>query len=190
MGAKGVDNATIADITAAAGVGLGSFYNHFTSKEHIASEIFSVSARELAEELDVVFRTVPDKALAASFVQRWFVERGRLNPVWGWFILHADAALHGVEETFRVPARKDIQRVVDSTPGSFGDVETLVTITLASIFAVMRRQLEGKAAATSSSAMVEGLLRMYGIPAAKAHRLAYTPLPAWLSEQRERSQAP
>lgn len=36
MSKKGLEGSTIAEIIAEAGVGVGSFYNHFTSKEELA----------------------------------------------------------------------------------------------------------------------------------------------------------
>ena len=180
MGRKGVEAATIAEITAEADVGFGSFYDYFKSKEEIAGVLFDRHAGELALQIEVIFARVQDQALAVSFVQRWIVERGRVDPVWGWFIIHADLALDQVEQTLRAAAKRDLERAVKAGRVTFKGVDTLVTITLAAIFAVMRRQLEGKAKPESSNELVEALLRMYGLPDSEAHRLAYMPLPAWL----------
>jgi AcrR family transcriptional regulator len=180
MGKKGVDAATIAEITGQADVGFGSFYDHFKSKTEIANVLFELQAEELARQVDEIFARVPDEALAVSFVHRWILEKGRGDPVWGWFIIHADLALEQVERTLRAGAQRDIQRAVDAGSISVNGVDTLVTITLSSLFAVMRRQLEGKARPASSNELVEALLRMNGWPHDKAHAMAYQPLPDWL----------
>ena len=180
MGRKGVDAATIAEITGQADVGFGSFYDHFKSKAEIAGVLFELQAEELAKQVDEIFARVPDEALAVSFVHRWILEKGRDDPVWGWFIIHADLALEQVERTLRANAQRDIQRAVDAGSITLKAVDTLVTITLGSLFAVMRRQLEGKAKPESSNELVEALLRMNGWPHDQAHAMAYQPLPDWL----------
>lgn len=182
MGRKGVEAATIADVAAEADVGVGSFYNHFKSKEHLAQEVFRLRAAELAQELVGILDRVDDAALAASFVQRWFIERGRRDPVWGWFVIHAEAALDVVESTFRDRIRDDLQRGCNSGRFSIPSLDTAVSLTLAAILATMRRQLEGAGHPQMGSEMVEALMRMYGLEKPEAHAIAYEPLPAWLGK--------
>jgi AcrR family transcriptional regulator len=180
MGRKGVGAATIADITEQADVGFGSFYNHFKSKEQIAHEVFVLRAEEFARELEGVFERIEDPALAVSVVQRWFVERGRRDPVWGWFIIHVDAALEVVEKTFRTRILNDLQRFTASGRFKVPALDTAATITLAAIMSTMRRQLEGKGSESAASEMVEALMRMYGLEHDEAHKVAREPLPTWL----------
>lgn len=182
MGRHGVDGTAIAQITEQADVGFGSFYNHFESKEQIALQVFAARAEELAHELERVAEQVTDAALAASIIQRWFIERAKRDPVWGWFIVHADMALQQVEATFRERAKRDIQRGIAAGRFSVGGLDTVVTITLSAIMAVMRQQLEGRAKSDADSEMTEALLCMYGLPADEAQRLAYQPLPKWLGK--------
>ena len=182
MSRKGVEAATIADITEEADVGFGSFYNHFQTKTEIATEVFTLRSMAIADELTGIFERVEDPVLAASFVQRWFVERGQRDQVWGWFIIHADAALPVVETIFRERIRRDLKRSIDVGRFNIPSLETVITITLASILSTMRRQLEGKERAESSVQMVEALMRMYGLPHREARAVARAPLPAWLRE--------
>lgn len=181
MGRKGVDAATIADITEAADLGFGSFYNHFASKEEIAREVFRLRAAELVTELDNVFVRVQDPVLAAGFVQRWFVERGRRDPVWGWFVIHADAALDIVEATFKQVILADLKRITELGRFNIPSLDAAATITQVAIIENMRRQLEGNADARAESEMVEALLRMYGVPPDEAHAVAFAPLPGWMN---------
>uniref|UniRef100_UPI001FC86C04 TetR/AcrR family transcriptional regulator n=1 Tax=Burkholderia gladioli TaxID=28095 RepID=UPI001FC86C04 len=60
MGQKGVEDATINDITEAADVGFGSFYNHFKTKEDIAQAVFEVLNDQLATRLDAITSEVED----------------------------------------------------------------------------------------------------------------------------------
>jgi AcrR family transcriptional regulator len=180
MGQKGVDAATIADITEQADVGFGSFYNHFASKEEIANEVFAQRAKRLADELEATFKRIPDHNLAAGVLQRWFIETGRRDPVWGWFLIHADAALPIVESTFHARICKDLERVARLSKMPIASIEMAASITLAAIMTTMRKALEGKLGPDGPSEMVEALLRMYGLPPKEAHKLAFAPLPEWL----------
>lgn len=183
MGRKGVDAATIADITAEADVGFGSFYNHFPSKEEIAGVVFAQRARALADELESVFERIADPNVAASILQRWFIEIGRRDPVWGWFLIHADAALPIVEQTFHARICKDLERLVRLSGTPIACIETAASVTLAAIMATMRKALEGTLEPQGPSRLVEALLRMYGLPHLEAHRIAFLPMPEWLGER-------
>jgi len=182
MGRQGVEAATIADITEQADVGFGSFYNHFKSKEEIAHEVFASRARELAEELEGVFDRIEDPNLAAGIVQRWFIECGRRDPVWGWFLIHAEVALPIVEATFHERICRDLARLPATGRVTIPSVPMAASITLAAIMTTMRHALEGTLGNDGPSQMVEALFRMYGLPHDEAHRLAYTALPTWLGK--------
>jgi AcrR family transcriptional regulator len=49
---KGVDRATINDITSGAGVGFGTFYNYFSSKEEVYQELILNGLNLLVERID------------------------------------------------------------------------------------------------------------------------------------------
>ncbi len=182
MGRKGVDAATIADITEQADVGFGSFYNHFPTKEEIAGEVFAQRARALADELESIFERIPEPNEAAAILQRWFIETGRRDPVWGWFLIHADAALPIVEQTFHARICRDLERVVKLGKTPIASIDTAASVTLAAIMATMRKALEGVLGPDGPNELVEALLRMYGVPHKEARRIAFMPLPDWLGK--------
>ena len=64
MGEKGIDATTIADITERAGVGFGSFYNHFESQQHLAKEIFLALTEQLGQFAVSIEK---EKAIHAEF---------------------------------------------------------------------------------------------------------------------------
>lgn len=49
---KGVDRATISDITSEAGLGFGTFYNYFSSKEELYQELVLAGLAMLVERID------------------------------------------------------------------------------------------------------------------------------------------
>lgn len=180
MSRKGIGATAISDITEAADVGLGTFYNHFESKEQIAQLAFAERAEQLALEFNAIFDRVDDPVLAASYVQRWFVERAVREPPWGWFLLHAESAFQIFDATFRGRIRSDLQRSVSAGRFQIPGLESAVTITLAAIVANIRLRLEAKEPPSATRDMVENLMRMYGLQHAAAGAVAREPFPPWL----------
>jgi AcrR family transcriptional regulator len=87
MAAKGADAATINDITEAADVGFGSFYNHFTSKEDVleaaTNELFDV----IGGKIDEAIYAIADPCVALATATRTFVGVLMLKKEWAQFII-------------------------------------------------------------------------------------------------------
>ncbi len=172
MGRVGVGAATIADITKEAGVGFGTFYNHFRTKQEVAAEVFTRRSNELADEFARLFVQVEDPVLAAALIQRSFIERARRDPIWGWFIIHADSVLPVVEKVFRDRIRKDLERSIDAGRFRIASLDMAVSITLAALLSTMRRQLKGEDLPSSTTDMIEALMRVYGLAHPEAREMA------------------
>lgn len=87
MAERGMDGVAINEITEAADVGFGSFYNHFESKEAIYDELMNSVFEEYARYMDELIRDVADPAAQVSFSIRSSILRAREEPVWGKFLL-------------------------------------------------------------------------------------------------------
>lgn len=177
MGRKGFDAATISDITEEADVGFGSFYNHFDSKEDIARAVFAERAEQLGVYFESVEASIHDIALAQSIVQRLWIAFATIDPLWGWFNVHAENALQQMDETFRERVVSDLIKGNESGRYRIKAVDMAATLTLSSLMATMRMVLEGRNSESMASEMAECLLRMYGVPVDEAAELARHPLP-------------
>lgn len=186
MARRGVEGATIQEITEEAELGTGTFYNHFSSKEELAKAVFALRAEELGKTLDFVGAAVEDPAERIGYVQRTYIERALADPIWGWFVIHAEFALRQNEETFRDRARKDILLGIKAKRFDCTScIDTAIAVTLSSLIAVTRQILEGRAGREAAIELVELLLRMYGVPTKEAARLARRPLPDFETMRRE-----
>jgi len=100
MSAKGVDGVAIQDITNAADVGFGSFYNHFPSKEAIFQALKEEVIEHYAAALDRLSEQVADPAEKIAASARYTIRHGRADPVWGKFVLatnfNRDSLRHGL----------------------------------------------------------------------------------------------
>ncbi|WP_454743931.1 TetR/AcrR family transcriptional regulator [Cupriavidus necator] len=186
MARRGVEGATIQEITEEAELGIGTFYNHFGSKEELAKAVFALRAEELGLILDFIGRTVEDPAQAIGYIQRTYIDRALADPIWGWFVIHAEFALRQNEETFRDRAKKDILKGIKAGRFSCATcIDTAITVTLSSLIAITRQVLEGRADRDAAIELNELLMRMYGLPAEEAASLARQPLPDFEAMRRE-----
>lgn len=87
MAERGMEGVAINEITEAADVGFGSFYNHFESKEAIYDALMHSVFEEFAETLVEQVKHVDDPAHAVAFSVRHTLLRARREPTWGKFLL-------------------------------------------------------------------------------------------------------
>ncbi|MGF6483614.1 AcrR family transcriptional regulator [Paraburkholderia sp. JPY419] len=80
MAEKGMEGMAINEITEAAGVGFGSFYNHFESKEAIYATLVDNVFEEFANMLDRLTGGVSDLAEVVAVSVRHTVLRARMIP--------------------------------------------------------------------------------------------------------------
>lgn len=194
MSEKGIDGTAIADITEAADVGFGSFYNHFSSKSEIASAVFAHRARELAAVTDIIARTEPDAAVAAAYSQKAFLTRVIDDPVWGWFMIRAHIALPEVDAAFSQQCEEAVRRGQAQGRFSVQCVDTAVSVLLSGLIGVSRWILSGRAPRSAMNDTVECLLRMLGVPPEEALRLSRLKKPRYvdklLEQPRSRDEGP
>lgn len=181
MAEKGFEQCTIEEITRAADVGFGSFYNHFESKDDIARAVFSQRAAEIGDITDDISRRESDKAVAISYIQRMFLTKAVHDPVWGRFIVRAQDSQRQMNETFVVRAAADIGIGVAEKRFTIHCVETAADITIAALISGMSRILAGGPSEQITAETIECLMRLYGIEPKEAGKLANLPLPEYVA---------
>jgi AcrR family transcriptional regulator len=182
MADKGVEGTTIADITEAADVATGSFYNHFTSKTEIAEIIFKQHADELARVNAEIFARESDPATAIVYIQKIFLTKAVADPVWGWFVVHATTDLPQMSDVFAGEAAAHLRHGVDAGRLKPANVDAAVRIILVTLTAGMRDLLEGRAPPDWADKLIHSLLQMLGMPSDEAKKLAGKRLPAYVAQ--------
>jgi AcrR family transcriptional regulator len=175
---RGVDATTIQDITDAADVAKGSFYNHFDSKEGILRAVVEETLAGLGQALDVLtepLREDPARVLAVCLrhTLRACVE----DPTLGWFFLRAGDSIAVGDVTLGVYGRRDIRRGIESGRFRLDHPEVARTMLAGSIDALLRRRLEGELAPEADAALAAHALRLLGVPDADATVIANEELP-------------
>jgi AcrR family transcriptional regulator len=177
IGEEGVAALRIADITREAGVAIGSFQNHFTSKEELVEAVVSDSLDTLAEE---IIRDEPepgDAAIAAIAALRRFVRLAYDDPELARVLVNLSRG----EELFlqaTIPyARTALERAVRAGDFEIDNLEVAVTAIVAGGLAVIRRIVAGDLGPDADVPLARMVLRGFGVEPDEAARIAELDLP-------------
>jgi len=175
----GQRHAPILEITKAADVGLGSFYNHFESRDALFEVADDEALDALGARLDQLGAGLQDPAevLAQGFrlTGRLFRQERELMQV-------ATSAGTGMMQAQRglVPyTRRDLAAGIRAGRFSVTDLELALGIVVGSALCLgeILRQQPDRDAASSADRMAAAVLRMLGVPANEAEQIASAPLP-------------
>ncbi|HLP70164.1 MAG TPA: TetR/AcrR family transcriptional regulator [Rhizobium sp.] len=87
MAERGFEGVAINEITEAADVGFGSFYNHFSSKEEIYASVVDWVFEAFADALEKALDGVSDPAEIISLSIRHTMKHAKEEPLWGRFLV-------------------------------------------------------------------------------------------------------
>ena len=173
---QGIDDTTIADITNAADVGIGSFYNHFESKEHLIETLVAQAIETYGAALDRMVAPLSDPAEIFSICVRHTMRMADHDPVWAWFTVRAGFYVRELESGLGVRLLRDLGRGIESGRFTPGDVRSVLVVIGGAVVAAMQGRLLGVRDLPADPLIAEQLLRMLGVPADEAERIASLPL--------------
>jgi AcrR family transcriptional regulator len=190
---KGTASVAINEITEAADVGSGSFYNHFESKEAIYTALTDEVFEEFGNALDRLADGLSDPAEVISYCMRHTLLRAHREPHWGRFL--AREGLCALAPSCGLGQRllRDVQRGIASNRFSVADpLMAIISLGGTALAAIatdlkMAQSADPQAPAVrhlgfSSSYFAERAatvaLQTLGIRRAEANRIAKQPLPA------------
>lgn len=181
MSSAGVDATTIQQITDAADIGFGTFYNYYDGKDDLAQDVLDCVIHNIGERNDLITQQLGETdpvcivANSVRFVIRCMVE----DPVFHWWVAHMDLLVDRMRVGFGPFGLRDIDRAVDA--GSYriiADDRPLAWSQLNWMMAAGGRDiLRGVHTPADERAMVEGILRVMGVDHAHAADACRTELP-------------
>jgi len=173
------DRARIQEITEAADIGFGSFYNHFESKE----ELFQTASAEVLERwgqmIDRVSAGISDPAERVAVGMRIAGRLGWTRPDIAAFATGTGLDVLDVPDGLESRALRDIR--AGQAAGRFTVPEAEIAISaltggLLGLLRLRQRHPE-RVTETAVDQLAEAVLRLLGVPAPEAARLAALPLP-------------
>lgn len=171
--AGGVEAATIQQITDAADVAKGSFYNHFDSKADVLRAVVTATLEELGAALDRsadASQRDPARVLAASLrhTLRVCVE----DRVLGWFVLRSAGLAEAAQTALGARGRRDLERGRAAGRFRFDDLELTATAIAGAAEAALRGRLRGELSEAAELRFVEMVLRLLDVPADEARSIS------------------
>jgi AcrR family transcriptional regulator len=177
MAERGMDAVAINEITEAANVGFGSFYNHFESKEAIYSAVMDIVFESFADALDVLVDDLEDPAEIIAVSVRHTLLRARREPLWGRFLIREGLSARGLSRGLATRLRRDIQKGIAShrfdIPDPFMSFIAAGGAVLGAIVAELEAGSESDIPERAATVLLHGL----GLPFDEAKEIAHRPLP-------------
>lgn len=178
MAQKGADAATINDITEAADVGFGSFYNYFSSKDEILAAATDVLFERIGNRIDSTVGAIGDPLQALAAALRLFVNIVIPKPEWAKFIVRV-SMVPGYKQVGLFPRLfRDIHRVEESGRLLIMDSGTATYAVGGAMLFLVTALLEGDLPVEGAPERIAGMaLRMLGVSEAEITQLVSVPLP-------------
>ncbi|WP_067902193.1 TetR/AcrR family transcriptional regulator [Nocardia vaccinii] len=177
--AEGKINVPILEITQAADVGMGSFYNHFQSRE----ELFQAAVEEALDRhgalLDLLCEEVEDPAQVFAQSFRLTGRLHRQHPTLSKVLLNDSLHLANSDRGLAPRARRDIEAAAEAGRFTIHDPELSMTIVAGAALCLGRllHDQPERDDAEAADQVAEDLLRMFGLSPEEAHEICRRPLP-------------
>ena len=180
MARKGVGATSIQEITEAADVGFGSFYNHFDSKAELFDAALTEAMEELGQLLDDVTRDIDDPAQVFATAVRITARLPRTHPQLAKIMLRTGLPYLATEQGLTPRALRDLQEAKRAARFAIDDPHIALACTGGALLGVL--QLASTQAGPShidraADELAVNLLRMFGVPHDEARAIASAKLP-------------
>jgi len=189
---KGMKSVTINDITEAADVGSGSFYNHFESKEVIFAALVEWVFEEFADTLERLASGLSDPAEVVAVCVRHTLMHARREPVWAQLLIREGFSVHALNWGLGQRLLRDSQSGISAKRFVVSDHFLCLISVTGIIFAAIAAELHFSASVTPALQRQKApgpreqnfaeraaavVLQALGLKRAEAERIAQLPLP-------------
>ena len=171
---------SIQEITDAADVGFGSFYNHFKSKQ----DLFDAAVEEVLEEhgamLDAATAGIADPAEVFAAAVRMTARLPKTQPEIAKIFERIGFDLVAAPRGLAPRARRDLKRAQAAGRFTIDDLDVALACASGAMLGVLHMaSTNDKPAAIDRAAdkLAANLLRMFGVSADEATRIAHSRLP-------------
>lgn len=200
MAENGMEGVSINQITEAADVGFGSFYNHFPSKDAIYETLQKEIFGQFGDAIDAQIALIEDPAEKISIGLRHTMLRAKQNPDWAKFLILEGFSVKALSSGMAVRLARDVALGMQSGRFRKNDPELQILSIGATTLACMSRQINLSVANAKSVSwlavtpndekdfgerLVENTLISLGIADDEAYSLSRIPLPVVIEEKPE-----
>jgi AcrR family transcriptional regulator len=184
MAEKGIDAATMLEISELADVGAGTVYNYFNSKDELAMAIMEQVMRGLAERIEAVTDTFTDPAQVYAFGVRNVMKAATTDRRWGWLLRRSEVIAGAMFKVMGPYAIRDIRNAVKAGRYRTNDPELAWRMATHAIVGFSLAVCDQKIQIEKMDDAVVNLLGMLGVSPEEAWEIALRPCPELPSEER------
>jgi len=177
MSDKGVDATSLRDIASAADLALGTFYNHFDSKDAVVDAIVDDAVERLGDGLDRLTAEMTDPAEVFAVSFRHTLRSVEHDPVWGWFAVRVKRAGEKLGAHLGHRATRDLKRGFASGRFTRIRLRPFLIAVQGMLESAMHAKLEGRSKRGDDAELTAYTLILLGIAADEAREIAGRPLP-------------
>lgn len=175
IASNGPDGATIAEITATAGLASGTFYNYFNDRAEIIAETALSIMEQIAAQINAAGQLEADPVVRLAAGTRRFLDISIEHPTWAWAVLRSVDYLPELRPKIYRYMGSTVQQGRES--GDFvADTPFTLLILNAMLFAALRARLSGRAEADAGARVAEMQLLALGVDAARARAASNMPI--------------
>lgn len=172
-------NVSVLEITQLAGVGQGSFYNHFDSKEALFASAIDNVLEMHGRLMDLVTDAIDDPAEVFARAFRLTGRFHRLRPHASQVLMRRGLDLITASQGLAPRAMRDIENAIAAGRFSVTDPELAFVATAGASLALGQflHAQPDRDASRAADQLAADLLRMFGIPADEAEEICARALP-------------
>jgi AcrR family transcriptional regulator len=183
MSTKGIDAATLQEITDEADVGFGTVYNYFSGKEELAEQVLDCVIDDFGRRNDAATAKLREEypAAASPASMRLVLREAMVDPMWRWWLKRPELLADRMTLCFRPFGLRDIKLSVENNSYSLiGDDLEKTWATIMWIYVGGLRDLVlGSSSYEHKNQIIEAILRVLGVPLEECNVIVNMPLPEY-----------
>jgi AcrR family transcriptional regulator len=174
---KAIEATPISEITEAADVAIGSFYNHFESKEALVEAVVTDTMESHGADVDQATAGMEDPAEVLAASVRLTVRKVDSDPIWGWFVVRTNSMIPGLRESLGRRLGRDLRQGFRAGRFAAYEEKTMMAAIGGAVVGVMQSRLLGDVPADADLHLAKEVLCMLGLRPEEATEIANRPLP-------------
>jgi AcrR family transcriptional regulator len=171
MSEKGIDEATMAEISELADVALGTLYNHFDSKEDLAIAVVDAEIEQVARLIEERTADFADPAMVFAFGVRTVIEHATTNDRWRQLLDSPEVIARSFFSGFGPYAIRDVGLAVDAGRFHVVDLDLAWWLAAWAIIGFSSAVYSGEVDPDASQDTVVAILGIVGMDSVAAREL-------------------
>ena len=175
---RSVDQVTVEDVRASAGLARGSFYNYFLTYEHMLKELAAEISRQINIEQTARFEGVENLLERMWCNVRYFILRAASDRSCSEILIRVTPLLGPLNNKMRLAAERSIRQSIKAKLINVPSAAVALDLGYGLAAVMIRRALQGGIDSRELDAAGLLLLRAFGVKEVEARRISRLPLAA------------